>query len=129
MPSKLYILKCGHKLNSKPGTMWDVFRYYNKAYETPYTGEIGRIYKRVDGKYTTNKDSKVFSTKESAANHLLKLNEEWGRSRMREGGTWDHKTEPPRTLKSYKTKRLRSYEDDQWKTPTGRKIRYKLERK
>lgn len=129
MREKLHILECGHRLNSKPGKMWDVFRYYNEAYETKYTGEIGRIYKRVDGKYTTNKDSRVFSTKESAANHLLKLDEQWGRSQMRKGGTWDHKTEPLRTLKSQRTKKERSWKDDEWKTPTGRKIRYKTERK
>lgn len=130
MATKLYILQTSHKLNSDPGTMWDVFRYYNEEYEPgrKYTGHIGRIYKQKGGSFSNNKDSRIFSTKESAANHLLKLDNTYSRKVQREHGTWDVKTHPLRTLKSTKTARLRSY-DESGKTKGGHDIRYKLERK
>ena len=122
---KLHILQTSHNLNSKPGYMYDVYLYYNAEYGPgkEYTGHIGRIYKRVDGKYTTNMDSRVFSTKESAANHLAELDDTRTRKHTRERGVWDNKTHPPRTLKSRETTRLRSYLDE--KTPKGHDIRYK----
>jgi hypothetical protein len=133
MAKKLHILEWSHRLNSKPGTMWQVFLYYNPEYGPgrEYTGDLGRIYKRVDGKYTNNVDSKVFSTKESAANHLEELHDTKMRALVRKGGNWDTKTHPKRTLKSEKTIRERSHlsRDESAKTKTGREVRYKLERK
>lgn len=133
MTTELYILQTSHKLNSDPGTMWDVFKYYDERYEPgrKYTGYIGRIYKHKGGSFSTNVDSRVFSTKESAANHLHKIDQNRSRKGQRERGNWDTKTHPERTLKSKKTIRERSYlsHSESPKTKTGHIVQYKLKRK
>lgn len=127
MAKKLYILQTSHKLLSDPGTMWDVFLYYNKEYEQPYTGYIGRVYKKSHGVYETNKSSQTFKTKESAANHLYKIENDRGRKTLRERGSWDTKTHPKSTLKSRETAKQRSYLDE--KTKHGYHKSYILSRK